>query len=1149
MVQRVSVLFILESSWPVASWVDCEEADAALEAPADSTRLEELPDDASCPARPPTPLALEGEDLTDSLPVAAARGRCFTKEALHKTPIHDLLAPHHESRALDRAQKVIEEQKERIESLTEAVLRYQQSRGDSHQRLQSELQEYIKENQRLRLQLDSLRAEVSALEQVRSRDEREVQEVVEALSAAERGIAERDKLIKVLQSQDKRAENERLKEEQQRLLLRIDKLQKLTGVFGDAELDSRSPADIADQLARVQRDVELHRGMTRQLGHTTEVRFAGVRPRCVRTFSGLCSNLLEGQKLIEEQRAEIQRLYKIIEALNREKALVPPVVLTLPKHLRGAGVEQLEALSTKMGLILQALDRARQEAGADDREERVSMAMMHQKMLEEQQALLKSPARPFACRLLEGFNRLSERGPDRGETWRGDGNFFYTGTAVHACTESLDQDADYREKIMAVKEGMLCVFYDPKASDIFVYFHFDICLGIKCKKKNKMPALFGLSQCFSAKRRDEDPIAILRPHKAVKVEMDPASLLITIGYEPCPGRTETHFFRVATEDEMNRWHYALAYAGFIRPAPPTRQPPPSASPSIPQSSEPPSTHREEMVVSVSVPGCLGFDGEATEPQRHDARIQYVKSKNALSITSPSDIVPFIIPCSDVEMSINRDSNSIVFTSPQASELACMHSANLTALAARCRLIETVSQGKYYVPKKEPTPPTSEEEEKPKTPPPAPEPAKITDDNDLFVIKDGWLMLFEKAGDTQPMLKLHNTDCATQPDAASREFVITHKPGTPEEETYVFTFPTDEVFQRWYKKFEENGFLKRKVEQASRTSNQVGVVSKGCLELYKDYGSPDAKPVIVLMANRCSAKASRERREIRILHTNPQGKRERITLDCASLPEFDRWDVALHFGNFLTGDGATGTNWQTYTNLTKYVFPINLFEDASGRKSALIIEDRTIKLFATPDATEPVLSAVADDCEVQPVISQRKLRVYINRNTKKEQRIDFILHLAKDFDRYVAACQRNAFPEAIVGKAVEKLSIPFVLCRKGLMAVYKSKFHAHAELTFEVPKYTFEEDGPVFLFISNEGENKEVRVALQSCRWEFALKVAGFKSFSKSPPPRFFFPQIIYGFVAEEAAELRKDSFLGSARAALGRLQMSRAIPDSDGGSH
>lgn len=78
-------------------------------------------------------------------------------------------------------------------------MRLQHNRGEDHQRLQEELQQYIGENQRLRLQLDSLKAEVASLEQVRSRDEREVQEVIEALTAAEKGIAERDKLIKTLQ--------------------------------------------------------------------------------------------------------------------------------------------------------------------------------------------------------------------------------------------------------------------------------------------------------------------------------------------------------------------------------------------------------------------------------------------------------------------------------------------------------------------------------------------------------------------------------------------------------------------------------------------------------------------------------------------------------------------------------------------------------------------------------------------------------------------------------------------------------------------------------------------------------------------------------------------------------------------------------------
>ncbi|KAL8274142.1 hypothetical protein Esti_001984 [Eimeria stiedai] len=364
MAQPLSLLFVVESAAPArppANWEAAGEQELQTAV------------SAACDSSPSTPLAHPVEDDADSASAEAAHApRRFFSEASHNTPIHDcksiaaLLAPHQESRALEKAQALIEEQQRRIESLTEKVLHYEHTRGEGQQRLQAELHDYIQENQRLRLQLDSLRAEVAALEQVRSRDEQEVQEVVEALSAAEKGIAERDQLIRTLKSQDKLAENERLKEEQQRLLRRIDKLQKLTGVTGEVEFDSRSPEDMASQLARVQRDVELHRGVTRQLGHTTEgemqiTTLLEATKECTPVPIQMEHNLssLLGQKLIEEQRAEIQRLYKIIEALNREKALVPPVVLTMPKHLRGAGVEQLEALSTKMSHILQALDRQR----------------------------------------------------------------------------------------------------------------------------------------------------------------------------------------------------------------------------------------------------------------------------------------------------------------------------------------------------------------------------------------------------------------------------------------------------------------------------------------------------------------------------------------------------------------------------------------------------------------------------------------------------------------------------------------------------------------------------------------------------------------------------------------------------------------------
>ena len=125
----------------------------------------------------------------------------------------------------------------------------------------------------------------------------------------------------------------------------------------------------------------------------------------------------------------------------------------------------------------------------------------------------------------------------------------------------------------------------------------------------------------------------------------------------------------------------------------------------------------------------------------------------------------------------------------------------------------------------------------------------------------------------------------------------------------------------------------------------------------------------------------------------------------------RWDVALHFGNFLKGENVSGTGSQAYANLSKYVhwraqarvvdsvdctsrgtnfdqwqtaflrglkciavtwlyryvFPINLFEDASARKSALIIENRKIMLYATPDVSFLADTIPARKCAHTPEV--------------------------------------------------------------------------------------------------------------------------------------------------------------------------------------
>ena len=61
-----------------------------------------------------------------------------------------------------------------------------------------------------------------------------------------------------------------------------------------------------------------------------------------------------------------------------------------------------------------------------------------------------------------------------------------------------------------------------------------------------------------------------------------------------------------------RWHHALAYGGFLRTAPVEQQAPVST---VPPSSEPASSLKEEMLVSTSAPEGLGFDNAPTLSQR------------------------------------------------------------------------------------------------------------------------------------------------------------------------------------------------------------------------------------------------------------------------------------------------------------------------------------------------------------------------------------------------------------------------------------------------------------------------------------------------------------------------------------------------------
>ncbi|KAF8821519.1 hypothetical protein IE077_001939, partial [Cardiosporidium cionae] len=157
-----------------------------------------------------------------------------------------------------------------------------------------------------------------------------------------------------------------------------------------------------------------------------------------------------------------------------------------------------------------------------------------------------------------------------------------------------------------------------------------------------------------------------------------------------------------------------------------------------------------------------------------------------------------------------------------------------------------------------------------------------------------------------------------------------------------------------------------------------------------------------------------------------GKTERITLDCANMAEFERWNVALTFGGFIKDDKAGPGVKSTYANLAKYVFPVNLFDEkGEERRSALEIVNGQVLLYVSPEASTPTLRINSSECEVQTFIEQRKIRIYINRYSLKEERLDLIVLLAKDFDRLKKLLEEQEFKEVTEARRVSKSLKPLV----------------------------------------------------------------------------------------------------------------------------
>lgn len=193
-----------------------------------------------------------------------------------------------ELRVLEGAEAVILQQRQRIETLQQLVQQQQQQLRGVPQRHQKQEAKYqrqlaacVQENQQLRLEVDAAKGEIAALHELRRRHQSENEQLLLQVAAAEKGISERDSLIRTLkvsgyqtlhrsggsssrleetlpfpvllranfQERDKTAENDALRAERQRLLHEVECLKRTAAPFAGGVATASGADDVGASKA------------------------------------------------------------------------------------------------------------------------------------------------------------------------------------------------------------------------------------------------------------------------------------------------------------------------------------------------------------------------------------------------------------------------------------------------------------------------------------------------------------------------------------------------------------------------------------------------------------------------------------------------------------------------------------------------------------------------------------------------------------------------------------------------------------------------------------------------------------------------------------------------------------------------------------
>eukprot|EP00923_Selenidium_pygospionis_P011999 GHVN01020470.1.p1 GENE.GHVN01020470.1~~GHVN01020470.1.p1 ORF type:complete len:942 (+),score=113.49 GHVN01020470.1:58-2883(+) len=859
---------------------------------------------------------------------------------------------------LENAEALIDDQQAKIQELVSHLEASDRARNQVVSHANNEVKQVVEENASLRCRVDHLNADIAASAFRSHESERLNQVMAEELAHSENAIAEKMRDNQVLSQQlgSLPAEVSRLNIVNRNLAEEVERLTRDSIGMGSTTL--RDQSSLEDRLAEVKRDLETHQDIARELNARAEE--SRIAKRCVVQVE---ADLLEHQTLVQEQREELQKLYKVIDALNKEKALMPPVVLATTA--RGGKPKRDKRRGEEATPQKPAQTEAPQYQPQSDGHTYSVTNIQQLRIIEEQRDLM--------AKLLEALESVTSRQIDIMDKdvrrFKRDPSSFWSSDVLHAMgLAGAAAPPVLKRRICSVKPGELYVFDTPK---------------------------------------DREPICIL-PAWRCHTSIDPEALQFIIRFSPTETadieQDELHFIRVKDSDSFNRWYFALVYAGFISFEGAGAAPSTTSSTSV--SSSPTTTFRS----NASLPALPTLPPPTVEGGKVSPQYREIASGTLFAAGGrrPDGMgMPFVTK----DCLWSGDGQSFRFTDASTgakndpAEMP-MHMTEVTADPAKYEFIielispppcplqpvryvlQAASEKEFRAALERLTPlPLKQlkllESASPAPLPEVPRPKVDEEDDDddddddddgIMVVKNGELKLYERVGD-DPILQIKGADCFTTATPEDRSIQIRYKPGTHEEEMYVFEFDSDADFNKWKGRLENNDFFTMKEEKAKSTNqNEVCVVTLGVLNMYKGYGSDSVELILSLKANECKLETNKERKEVVIIHRKPgTDKRERITLDCGSTLEFERWILAFTFGGFLRDDQSES---RPTGKLSKYIFPIN-FSKGKPAQNSLVVEKDHLKIMPVPTPCDPVYTIYKETHQCTAIETSRRFRFYKN----------------------------------------------------------------------------------------------------------------------------------------------------------------------------